>query len=128
MSDFNNLLKMIKQSSIDVLESLKITNVYYGKVVSVSPLRISIEQKLTLGEMQLVLTRNVTDYEVCMTVNHSTESSSGGSGDSSFASHSHGVVGLKTFTVHNGLKVGEVVMLVNEKGGQKFVVVDRVIV
>lgn len=40
-------------------------------------------------------------------------------------SHSHSYSGRKTFTVHNGLKLGEKVILIRIQGGQKFVVLDR---
>lgn len=40
-------------------------------------------------------------------------------------SHSHSYSGRKKFTVHNGLKKGEKVILIRMQGGQKFVVLDR---
>ncbi|MBN2883923.1 MAG: DUF2577 domain-containing protein, partial [Clostridia bacterium] len=90
-------------------------------------LKINVEQKMTLTSEQLVLTRNVTDYKVNMSVDHQTEDTSGGSGDSSFASHHHAYKGKKEFTVHNSLVVGEEVIMIQMQGGQKFIVIDRVI-
>lgn len=40
-------------------------------------------------------------------------------------SHSHSYSGKKKFTVHNGLKKGEKVILIRMQGGQQFVVLDR---
>lgn len=40
-------------------------------------------------------------------------------------SHSHSYKGKKKFTVHNGLKKGEKVVMIKLQGGQKFIVLDR---
>ncbi len=73
------------------------------------------------------MTRNVTDFYTDMTVDHLTENRAGGSGDPAFASHNHGYVGRKTFLIHNSLIVGDEVILVRMQGGQKYVVMDRVV-
>lgn len=91
-----------------------------------NPLKINVEQKLTLAASQLVLTRNVTDFQVNMTVDHETGYRSGGNNDSSFASHNHDYTGKKMFSVHNGLVVGDEVVMIRMQGGQKFIVIDRV--
>ena len=62
-----------------------------------------------------------------MTLEHETDYKSGGSGDSSFASHNHAVTGKKTMTLHNALKKGEKVALLRTQGGQQYVVIDRVV-
>lgn len=127
LRDFNDLLKMIKQAAVEAVNASKPTAIVYGKVISISPLKINVEQKMTLTAAQLVLTRNVTDYKVYMTVDHVTEPKSGGNGDSSFASHNHAYKGKKQFTVHNGLVVGDEVILIQMQGGQKYIVWDRVV-
>lgn len=127
LRDFNDLLNIIKKIAVEAVNTSKPTAITYGKVISSSPLKINVEQKMTLTDAQLVLTRNVTDYKVYMTVDHTTENTSGGSGDSAFASHNHAYKGKKQFTVHNGLVVGEEVIMVQMQGGQKYIVLDRVI-
>ena len=111
---------------MEAFNASKPTNMVFGKVVSVSPLKIKVDQKLTLGPAQLVLSRNVTDYRLSVTMNHSTENKSGGSGDSSFESHNHEIKGTKTMTVHNALKVNEEVIMMQTSGGQKYIVMDRI--
>ena len=69
---------------------------------------------------------NVTDFEVDMTVNHTTEDKGGGSGAAAYEAHKHAYVGKKTFKVHNALKAGEKVLLIRVQRGKKFVVIDRV--
>lgn len=66
------------------------------------------------------------DFKTAVTLNWSTENKSGGSGESSFASHNHGITGKKEITVHNGLVVSDAVLLFQKQGGQKFIVFDKV--
>ena len=72
-----------------------------------------------------MLTNNVRDFTVEMTVDHRTENASGGSGDASFASHNHAYKGRKSYRVQLALKAGEKVILLRCDGGQKFLVLDR---
>jgi len=127
LNDFNEFIQLIKKASVEAVKASKPTAVEYGKVTSTSPLKIQVDQKKTLTKAQLILTRNVTDYKVKMTVDHLTENRSGGSGEAAYASHNHGYKGKKEFIVHNALELGEKVILIQVQGGQKYVVVDRVI-
>lgn len=126
MPDASELLKTIKKAALDAIKAEKPSDVLFGKVVSVSPLQINVEQQFILGEKQLVLSRNVTDFTTQVSVNWATGYRSGGSGDASFASHNHGLSGKFNITVHNGLAVGDEVILIRKFGGQKFMVMDRI--
>jgi hypothetical protein len=119
--NYDDLVKVMKRAAVDAVNSSKPANMLFGKVISDSPLQIMVDQKLILNEAQLGLSRNVTDYDVDMTVDHSTESGSDGD-----AGHQHGYKGKKTFKVHNALKTGEEVVLVQVSGGQKYIVIDRI--
>lgn len=99
----------------------------YGKVTSDKPLKVLVEQKMELAKAQLILTRNVTDFETEITVDWKSENKAGGSGEAAFLSHNHDVKGKKKILVHNKLKVGDEVVLFKKKGGQKYLVLDRVI-
>lgn len=117
MADITELTKLIKQIASDVIRAQKPVEICFGKVISASPLKINVEQKMTLEAPQLILSRHVTDYIVEMTVDHYTENESG---------HAHACKGKKKFTVHNGLAVGDEVILLRQQGGQKYLVWDRV--
>jgi len=90
---------------------------------------------MILEEPQLILTRNVTDYKVEMTVEHETEPETEhtheikdtytGEGESLPTDHLHGYKGRKEFTVHNALVVDDEVIMIQVSGGQKFIVLDR---
>ena len=126
MCNGDDLVKLIKRSAVEAVNASKPANMIFGEVVSASPLKIKIDQKLILTSAQLVLSRNVTNYRLSVTMNHATEETGGGSGDASFASHDHKITGTSTVTVHNALKTGENVILMQLSGGQKYIVIDRI--
>ena len=86
--DAKDLVGVIKKTALDAMDSSKICDVFFGDVLSVNPLKITIDQKLILGKKQLILARNVTDYKFDMTVDHSTEEALNGS-----FSHAHSYSG-----------------------------------
>ncbi len=126
MADGSGLVEKIKRAALDAQESQKPVNVCFGKVVSRDPLKINVEQKLLLGEKQLVLTRNVTDFYTRITVDWKTELKGGGSGEASYEEHKHDIRGKKQILVHNRLEVGDEVILIRQQEGQKFIVIDRI--
>jgi len=149
LPDAVEFVKTMKKAAVEAVEATKPVYVYFGEVISASPLKINVEQKMILGEAQLILSRNVTDYRTMVTVDWSTESSlethshslsgntdNGGepshahalSGDTSSTSlaHTHAITGKKEITVHNGLVGGDEVILIRQQEGQKFIVWDRI--
>lgn len=90
MHDATDFLKIIKKAAMDALEASKPSDFCFGTVTSVSPLKIVVEQKMTLGSAQLVLTENIA--------------------------------------VKNPLKANDEVILLKKKGGQKYLVLDRVVI
>ncbi len=126
MPDAVELMKTIKRAALDAVKASKPVEVCFGKVTSASPLKILVEQKLPLGKGHLILTRNVTDFVTEVTVNWNTEDKGGGSGYASYETHKHPIKGRKKITVHNGLVVGDEVILIRQQGGQKYIVVDRI--
>jgi hypothetical protein len=119
---------VIKKAAVEAVDASKPANIFFGKVISASPLKINVDQKLILTSAQIALSRNVTDYEVEMEPipSHFTEEASGGSGEQSFANHKHEYKGKKKFKVYNALKSGEEVILLQVAGGQKYIVIDRI--
>ena len=107
MFDAIDLLNAIKKAAKDAVESSQPTDFCFGKVTSTAPLNIKVDEKLILTPAQLVLTRNVTDFKTKMTIDVDQ--------------------GKKEITIHNSLSVGDKVVLLQKKGGQKYLVIDRVV-
>lgn len=121
-----NAIDVVKRAALEAVDASKPVNVTFGVVISTSPLKIQVDQKTIYTSKMLVLSRNVTDHDIYMTVAHQTDSTSGGSGNLSFASHAHGYTGRKQFRVHNALGIGDRVILLRIQQGKKFLVWDRV--
>ena len=103
MFDMADFIKLMKKTAVDAVEASKPVNMIFGKVISINPLKIRVDQKLILTNAQLVLSRSVTDYRLSVTSNYKEE-----------------------ITVHNALKVNEEVIMMQLSGGQKYVVIDRI--
>ena len=129
LPDANELVDTLKRAAVEAVEAGKPVNVYFGEVVSASPLKINVEQKMILTEKQLVLSRNVTDFKTKITAGNIKNYYYTGDVNSGTApvspSHVH-AVGTIEVTVHNGLAVGDGVILIRQQEGQKFIVVDRI--
>lgn len=98
-----DLVKAVKRASVEAVEATKPTAVLFGKVTSTSPIQINVEQKMTLGAAQLIFCGSVTEHKTMITGGEKIQ-----------------------VTVHNGLVVGDTVLLIRQQGGQKYIVVDRV--
>lgn len=106
LGDANGFVEAMKRAARDERESSKPVDIYFGEVISNAPLKINVEQKMILGEAQLILTRNVTNYTVTVSVQWTSEKN--------------------VFQIYNALKAGEKVILIRQQGGQKFIVIDRI--
>lgn len=160
-----SLGEVIKKMAVGANDANAPTSVLFGTVTSINPLEITVEQKLKLTKEFLVLTKNVKDYTVDVSVDWGTESKSLNanhnhtlSGDISVSSdaevnpnpdniavdirnevsnnigieqkninltHSHSINGKKTMTIYNGLKLNDNVILIQQQGGNNFVVLDK---
>ncbi len=124
----------MKRAAVDAVAAGKPVNVCFGVVLGTAPLQVKVEQKLTLGMGQLILSRNVTDYETEAEVDweteeegqeHSHDVPGGGTGSQS-AGHTHRTAGRKRIRICSGLQAGDQVILVRMQEGQKFLILDRI--
>ena len=167
MLDVNDLLNSIKKAASEAVDASKPVAVMYGKVISDSPLKINVEQKMTLSEAQLILTRSVSRYttdvtiawdtnETSLNANHSHDLTGDVSVNSTATitpnpdneqitisnevdnsmnvsqrninlTHAHSITGTKKMIIHNELKIGDEVLLLRMQGGQKYIVLDKVV-
>lgn len=114
-TDFYNAMKA---AAMNAVEASHPCDFLFGKVTNAAPLQVMVEQKMTLTSAQLVLTRNVTDHSVDVSVDWNTEDAN---------DHNHSIKGINKITIHNGLKVGDEVVLLKKKGGQKYLILDKVV-
>lgn len=123
MANCTELVRMMGMVSINATEAKGPVHISFGRVLSVSPLSVLVDQKLTLGAAQLVLTRNVTDYEIPISMEEQEfELQEDGSGSDCLVS-----ADKQKILIHNALEAGEDVVLLRQQGGQKYIIIDRVV-
>lgn len=116
-----DLVRLIKQAAAEAVAAQKPADIRYGTVAGVEPLEILLEQRLMLGAAQLVLPLEMTDHELEMEAELVT-------GDAGGDAHTHTLSGRMKIRLMNGLKAGEHVLLLRVPGGQKYIVMGRVMV
>lgn len=72
----SSLVEVIKKLAVGANDANAPTSVLFGTVTSVEPLEITVDQKLKLTERFLMLTKNVKDYKVDVTMDWNTENTS----------------------------------------------------
>ena len=123
MADNNvwgEIAKLIGSNARSEFARTQPMNLAFGTVLSANPLTISINQKMILTSEFLILTSAVRDHTVPVSVDWETEETQ------CDAMHKHKIVGRKKITIHNGLTIGEKVLLLRAQGGQDYIVLDRV--
>ncbi|MCM1299574.1 MAG: DUF2577 domain-containing protein [Firmicutes bacterium] len=137
MAEAAELLKIIKAAAASAVSAEKPAELCFGTVTSTAPLKITVEQKLTLTEKQLILTKAVTDHTLDIEVSHYTVNDGFMNGKHTHTVcavtdsgnldtvHKHAYKGRKRVRIYNGLLAGETVLLLRVQGGQRFVVLDR---
>lgn len=101
----DNFLELMKVAAREMMDSQKLVMAIAGTVLTTSPLKIQIDQKLTLEADELVLLRTVKNYQTQIYIPN---------------------YGTQTCTVKNELSAGDTVLLLRWQGGQKYIVLDKV--
>ena len=122
----SGLIDIMKRASMDAMDNAQMCDLRYGTVISVNPLKVQVTNVFTIPSALLIVPKHLTDYEVQVSVDWSTENKSGGSGESSFSSHNHSMLGKKKMTIHNSLQIGDKVALLRKQGGQSYFILDRI--
>jgi hypothetical protein len=120
-----NLIEVLKQTALDAVNSQNPTSIIYGKVLSAEPLTIQVNSKLTLDDTFLVLTKNVSDYEAEIDIDYTGDGEIEIEGVAGNLLKQLSISGAK-ITIHNALKAGDEVVMIQMQGGQKYVVLDKI--
>ncbi len=95
------MLGEIKKAAMDAIDASKPAAVMYGEVITADPLSVNIDQRFTLTADFLVVPESLTKYEV--------------------------EVDSQTITIRPGLLVGDKLLLLRMQGGQKFIILDKLV-
>ncbi len=133
MLNTTDFVRVIKKISLETFINSKPADILYGSILSVKPLKIFIDQKMILTEGFITVPKHLTDYEVEISFNDPdikqkyTTWDIGETIESSPSKISFKDKVKHKITVYNSLKVGEKVILLRQQGGQKYLVVDKVV-
>ena len=134
MLNSEDFVKSIKKVSMEAVKASKPTDVDYGTVQSVSPLKIFIDQKLILTERFILIPQYLTDFETEISFDDPNikqvfttwDMEEKGESDPSKIAFKEKI--KHKITIYNSLKPGDKVILLRQQGGQKYLVIDRVVV
>ncbi|MFD2703822.1 DUF2577 domain-containing protein [Paenibacillus shunpengii] len=112
----NKLLDTIKKAGIKGVAAGNPVSILQGKVTSLNPLVVTVEQRLAIPEDFLIVPESLTRYEIDL-------------------SHTHGLYGgsdtqealTSKIVIREGLKFGDAVLLLQAQGGQDFIILDKVV-
>lgn len=94
----------VKKIVLQAVEAGDPCNLVSGVVISVSPPAVQIDQKTTVQGGQVLIPEQLTDHTEQMVIPE---------------------LGEVSVMVKNGLRPGEQVLLLQKKGGQQYLVLDR---
>ncbi|MEC0232268.1 DUF2577 domain-containing protein [Paenibacillus alba] len=97
-----NLVRALKQASVGAVEAGAPVAFVFGEVKQVNPLEVTVDQRFALDEDFLVIPEQLTPYEV--------------------------TVGDQTIVIRRGFEVGDSLLLIRMQGGQRYLILDRVVV
>lgn len=97
-------IENMKRIVLQAVEAGDPCDVIPGNVVSVSPVAVQIDQKTTLKGSQVLIPKRLTDHTETMVIPE---------------------VGEAVVMVKSGLKAGEQVLLLQKRGGQQYLILDR---
>ena len=63
-----DMVQLVKKAAVEAVEAAKPVQFLFGQVISASPLKIQVDQKSIYTEKMLVLTRNVTEHEIDISI------------------------------------------------------------
>lgn len=115
---YSGIIPIIKRAAIDAVDSTQPVQFIFGTVVSVSPLKVQVTPKLTLGRGNLSIAGTLAKQTIKVTVSGDTESTDG---------HDHKINVPITITIDNSLKKGDSVILARIQGGNEYLVLDKVV-
>ncbi|MDO4268688.1 MAG: DUF2577 family protein [Eubacteriales bacterium] len=129
MLDANDLVKSIQKAAVAAVQASKPAEITHGTILSVDPLKIQVDQKTVLGQMQLDRGESMQEYEAEIELEIEEleldlELEIEGESAAAKAKGEGKMKGM--IRIRRGLDVGSEVILMRQQGGQKYVMYDKV--
>jgi len=117
------LLDLIKLAGVSAVDAGSPVQLLYGNVTAVDPIEVNVDQRFTLTAEFLVLTEQVTRMELDLKHTHVYEDAS----DTGTAWKTTAEALEHKLVIRPGLQEGDAVLLLRMQGGQKYVILDKVV-
>ncbi len=111
----SSLLNVIKQAGIHAVEAGNPVAVMFGLVTGTDPLEVNVDQRFTLTADFLILPERLARYEIDLHHSHT------------YSEGTTGAALTDKIVIRAGLQTGDKVVLVRMQGGQKFMILDKVV-
>jgi hypothetical protein len=118
------LLGVMKQAGTGAVEAGNPVAVLYGEVEKESPLAVRVDQRFTLTSEFLVVPESLLEHKLDLQHSH-TYTDAGGSGTSIRVTET--AFAESPAIIRRGLEMGDKLLLLRMQGGQRYVVLDRVV-
>lgn len=105
ISLYSGIIPIIKQAAIDAVNSTQPVQIVFGMVTSESPLKVRVNPKLILGKGNLVVAGSLSKKSVSVNLPEASGS----------------------VKIDNTLKKGDPVIMLRIQGGNKYLVLDKVV-
>ncbi len=116
------LLETIKVAGMQAVDSTNPVNLLFATVLSVEPVSVKVDQRFTLTSEFLIVPERLIRHEIDITHAHQYQDQSGSS-----TSNRTTNTALYPIVIRTGLMVGDSVLLLRVQGGQKYVILDKVV-
>jgi len=113
MSDIKRLVNSLKRMNNNLNERNMNDKIIFGEVIEINPLKVKVDNRFIIDEDFLILTTNVKEKK--LNLQHLHTYSGGNTGNSL----------NDEVVVIPALGVGEKVIVFRIKGGQEFIIFDR---
>ncbi len=115
----SSLLDLIKTASSDAISASNPVNILFGEVITVNPLSVKVDQRFTLPADFLIVPESLTRYEADL--KHTHQYTDDGS------PHSTAEALTQKILIRSGLAPGDRVLMLRVQGGQRYVILDKVV-
>ncbi|MBY9078313.1 DUF2577 domain-containing protein [Paenibacillus sp. HN-1] len=109
------MLEAIKRAAQEAVAAAGPVIIQMGIVTSVNPLKVIVDNRLELTKDVLLLPESLTELKLDLSHAHST-----GGGMT-------GEAMVEPIILRNGLSAGDKLLLIRMQGGQRYVVIDRLV-
>lgn len=109
------MLDVIRQAALTAMEAGNPVAVMFGTVTNINPLEVNVDQRFTLDADFLIVPDSLIKYEI--ELKHSHQVSNGTTGEAL----------TEPVVIRPGLQVNDRVLLFRVQGGQKYLIMDKVV-